>query len=104
MADSISSTWKRVLRVIGFVGLLVASLPVFSGQLAHEVGVDSVDYPMPSSDHPAIYEGAPTVIPVTTLLRRLMKTHQNLPQAPARLRYEIDAMEKGVALRFHMRF
>lgn len=99
-----SRVGKQVLQVIGLAGLLLLSLPVFAGPLVHEVGVDSVDYPMPSADRPPIYDNAPTAIPVTALVRRLMKARKNLPETPARLRYEIDTMAKGVAIRFHMSF
>ena len=71
---------------------------------AHDVLVDSVDYPMPSADRPAVYTGGPISIPVKALLERVIPARDSRDTEAKRFSYDIDTLGMGMAVRFKVQF
>lgn len=71
---------------------------------AHEVLVDSVDYPMPSADRPAVHTGGPISIPVKALLERLVPARESGSAEAKRFSFDIDTLGLGMAVRLRVQF
>jgi hypothetical protein len=89
------------LLALALLSPLTASADSLS---AHDVLVDSVDYPMPSADRPAVHTGGPISIAVKALLERLVPGRGSRDSEAKRFNYDIDTLGMGMAVRLRFQF